>query len=132
METKNFKSFTGTTIRVAMTTGHVFLIGCDDWVSIPQFAWQASYSEGATSEDTVQAAAMSDDVLQIVKIKTNVEDRKLQAKEIIKGWVEENNLEMFRKNDGKPKSNEIGKILKCQFPNGLRDEIWYQLQEEMK
>lgn len=132
METKNFKSFTGEPIRVAMTSGHVFIISSDDWTEIPEFAWKDAYSSGATSEDTVQAAAMSDEVLQIVETKSNVEDRKIQAKKIIKGWIEANDLDKFSKNNGKPKSTEIGKILKCQFPNGIRDEVWYQLQEEMK
>jgi len=132
METKNFKSFTGEDIRVAMTSGHVFLISTGEWTSIPKFAWRDSYSAGAVSEDTVQAAAIDKTTMDIVKTKTKVEDRKLMAKEIVKGWIEENDLEKFSTKDGKPKSTEIGKILKCQFPNGQRDEIWYQLQEEMK
>ena len=131
MEYKNFKSFTGSEVRVALISGHTFVISCDEWTPIPEFAWRGSYSEGATSEDTIQAATMSKEVLEVVQVKSDVEDMKRRAKVIIKGWVDSNDLSKFSKGDGRPKSNEVSKELGCRFHNAMRDEVWYKLQEEM-
>ena len=131
MEYKNFKSFLGEDIRVALTSGHVFSIGREEWYPIPQFAWQEAFSLGATSEDTITVDTVTKEVMDIVKIKSSVTDRKAQAKGIILGWLKDNDLSKFSKIDGKPKSSEISKILKCQFQNGMRDEIWFKIQEEV-
>ena len=129
MEYKKFKAFERE-LRVALTSGHVFIIPIDSWVEIPGFAWGAVFAAGATSEDTIKADSLTREVMQVVNIKKKVSDLKLEVKEVMKGWVTNNELDKFGAN-GKPKSPELGKAIGKSVTNAVRDEVWFLLQSEL-
>ena len=133
MEYKKFKAFGYGVegLRVAMTTGHVFVIPEDDWVKVPEFAWKEVFAAGATSEDTIKASAITKDVLKVVELKRGTEDKKQQIKAVILKWIENNELDKFNK-DGRPTSPLISKEVGFSVTNGVRDEVWFLIQEGME
>jgi len=58
-KTQKFKSLTGETVRLAFTTGHVFMVG-DDFVDIPAGPngdfWKKAFSAGCISEEALTRA----------------------------------------------------------------------------
>ena len=133
MEYKKFKAYGhgDEGIRVALTTGHVFIIPNDDWVKIPEFAWKEVFASGAVSEDTIKADSITKDVLKAVEMKRGNEDKKQQIKAVVQGWVDDNELDKFNK-DGKPSSPLIAKEVGFAVTNGVRDEVWFLMQEGME
>ena len=128
MEFKKFKSSTGKTIRVARTSGHVYLFD-NDWQRVPEFSWSDCYAAGCVSEDMFHNKAMSEAPEIVVKSLANVAKRKEQIRNVLQGWVENNEMEKFS-NKGIPKVPEINKELPFGATRQEMLEVWYKLQDE--
>lgn len=129
MQYKNFKSGTGKEVRVALTSGHVFLVH-KEWQPIPEFAWQDMYSCGAISEDMIKNVSSESMGAAAVAVINSVAMRKETIKQTIRDMIEDNDPEYFMK-DGRPKSPEITKRTGLKITNNERDEVWFKLQEEL-
>lgn len=127
MEYKRFKSPDNSVRRVALLSGHVFLID-GEWSPIPEYAWKASYAEGAISEDMIRnLTADNMDVEALNRINT-VADRNEQIRSKIKEWVANNELDHFTSN-GKPKATDLTEALGFRVTNADRDTVWFKLVE---
>ena len=57
MESKRFKSTTGKDVRVALTSGHVAIIGTQ-WVELHPRFFSLAYANGCISEDMVKSTGL--------------------------------------------------------------------------
>jgi hypothetical protein len=54
MADKDFKNVTGSTTRVALRNGNVYIIG-NEYVSLPDYAWADAMLGGATPRDVIES-----------------------------------------------------------------------------
>ena len=128
MEFKKFKSSTGDIIRVALTTGDVWLLD-NDWQRIPEFGWSECYAAGCVSEDMFTNKAMSDVPESVARTLASVARRKEMVRNVLKGWMDSNEVDKFS-TKGLPKVPEVNKELNFTADRSEILEVWYKLQEE--
>lgn len=130
MEFKNFKSAQGNEVRVALTSGHVWIIG-REWRRIPEFAWSSCYAEGCVSEDMFNNSVVKELPETVVKSLATTAQRKDLIKGVLQSWVDESRGDKFTIK-GFPKTPELQKELPFKVTKNEVQEVWYKLQEEIK
>jgi hypothetical protein len=94
MNIKNFKSPDGTTKRVALLSGHTYLIGTK-WQMIPEFAWSACYAAGCASEEMFNAVDRGETLASLVNHNTMTSNVNEQLQDLFTSWIENNEEEHF-------------------------------------
>ncbi len=112
MKTQKFKSLTGEEVRLAFTTGHIFIVG-EEFVPLPagpggEF-WRAAFASGCISEEALtkaierQRAGKPSPILGTGEkrdlSKLSIEDRKSIAKEKISQMYAVKDPAHFTKDD---------------------------------
>jgi len=124
MEFKNFKSADDTEKRIALTSGHVYLIG-REWIKIPEFAWSDCYAAGCHSEDMFTSKMIPEVVANTMG---TVAQRKNTIRGILERWIEENDQSKFNK-AGNPNTVQLQKEIPFKVTKAETMEVWYKLQE---
>lgn len=127
MQFKNFKSINGEEKYVALLSGHTYRIG-SAWVSVPEFAWRDCYASGCMSEDMITGNARSVEEASVVAVLNNVAYQKDQVRSVIQGWLDNNKLENFDKNN-KPLAQKLSAEVGFRVHSNLRDEVWFKMVE---
>lgn len=130
MDFKNFKSASDKQIRIALTSGHVWLIG-REWIKIPEFAWSACYAGGCISEDMFTNSVIKDIPEAVVKSLSTSAQHKDLIREVLLGWVENNRMDNFR-NDGNPNMVRLSSDLPFTPQKGMVAEVWSKIQQESR
>jgi len=126
MQFKKFKSLDNIERRIALLSGHVYLIG-PDWQNIPEFAWKDCYAAGCMSDDMItKAVYINKEESGVVERLNNKAHQKVEMEALFKGWVVENKLENFDAK-GKPKMIPTSEYMGFRVPNKLRDEVWFDM-----
>jgi len=84
---KNFKSVDGQAKRVALMSGHTYIIG-DTWVLLPDFAWSEAYSKGCASEEMIAAVERGDTLASLVNVNTLEENLTEKLQTLFRAWME--------------------------------------------
>ena len=129
MTYKKFRSRTGNDVRVALTTGHVAIVG-SEWRDLAENFHSAAYSAGCISEDMVvneslkekQAEGTLDKLEEAAKFEAEV-------RFAIEKAIKDNNLDAFTKNNG-PKAGFLKEVLGKPVPSHIRSKVWEDMLEE--
>lgn len=118
MTVKKMRSTSGLDVRVALTSGHVIIIG-DEWQDVDQKFHSAAYSLGCVSDDMEVSKevkeAKESGVLDNLTLNAEV---KSKVRTIILKAIEDNNLKAFTK-AGNPTAKFV------------RDEIGYTVENHI-
>lgn len=130
MESKKFKSITGSRVRIALLDGHVAWIE-EEWTDLhPRFHSEA-YAAGCVSEDMYRNSKLSDADARVANTMQNVALQKKDVEDAIRKLVEDNELDAFDRKNGKPKSTVLSEMVGFRVTNPVRDEVWYRVQESL-
>lgn len=129
MASKKFKSASTKPRRVALLSGHVFMIG-NEWVDIPDFAWQEAYVQGCVSEDMVMSKTSAPSGGTLVEGAKSADLKKAELVVFLKAAIEENNTELFNERSGKPILKKVNEHFEKGANPFLLKEAWDQIQEE--
>ncbi len=146
MKNKRFKSVDGTDKRIALLSGHVFIVG-KDWCPLPELAHSSAYANQCISEDMVYHKAVEEVVvnpdmpkaLQETEIDGDLLEEKskglaLAKKDVydfLKVAVEESTPGVFSKN-GKVMVMVVQKKMKVSTPSSVIQEAWAELQNDLE
>ena len=107
MQFKKFRSPDQFTRRLALLSGHVYLVG-NEFQSLPEFAWKEAFSQGCLTEDMIVALQIDPSVVQGLSEQAGL---KMKVREAVQDAIKHNRAEAFKK-DGYPNavwlSNKIG------------------------
>lgn len=126
---KRFRSPHEKEVRVALTSGHVAIIGTE-WKPLhPRFHSEA-YANRCVSEDMLESREYEKNRDAQGRSKRYEAERKA-AKTAIYDMLEKNRVEDFNKSDGKPKTNVLNQLSGLQFNNAERDVVWQEVLDEL-
>jgi len=127
MKFKKFKSVDGEPKRIALTTGHVYLIG-NKWTDIPELAWRLAYAEGCISEEFVLSGNK-----EPTKVVAGKELLMREAVDVIKSWIKDNKTENFTKTNNLPNVFKLREALGSdEIDNKFRDTAFITASEELE
>ena len=143
---KRFKSVDGKDKRIALLSGHVFIVG-KDWCPLPELAHSAAYATQCISEDMVFHKAVEEKVtnpempeaLQETKIDSDLLEEKakglaLAKKDVydfLKTAVEDSTPGVFSKN-GKVMVMVVQKKMGVSTPTSVIQEAWAELKNDLE
>ena len=131
MTTKKFRSRTGTPVRIALTSGHVCIIG-SEWQDVREIFHSAAYAAGCVSDDMEvnrEAKEVQDSgLLDVVQKDAELKSRVRTAIELA---IDENNLDAFTK-AGNPTAKYIRDELGETVPNHTISAVMASILEEGK
>ena len=128
MKFKKFKAVDNIERRIALLSGHVYLIS-SEWIRVPEFAWKDCYAAGCMSEDMIAKSTYLDEAeAGVVEQLNNKARQKVEMEALFKGWVVENITDNFD-TKGRPKIIPTSEFMGFRVPNKLRDEVWFDMVE---
>lgn len=124
MAFKSFRSPTPDTRRIALTTGHIYLIG-PEWSPLPDFAWTEAYAAGCISED-MNATGIPSEVLRTLSDEAALLD---EVKAVIQEAIDDSVAEAFFKTSGAIKPAYVrNKLSRPELPIPLVEKAWAKIQ----
>lgn len=111
------KSRDGEEKRIALTSGHIAIIGAE-WRELPENLKNHAYAAGCVVEDEGDLKAVVDPVITIEKVK-----------QAIKEMIESDEPGMFTKS-GHPDRRVLNNKCEIVVPAKMLDTAWAQVQEE--
>lgn len=126
---KRFKSTTGEEVRIALTNGHVFLVG-NEWKDLPEFAYSAAYSQCCVSEDMITGQGNIAVTTEVMAKMDNIALAKQSIKDVLTVAMETGDGSMFNKNNGTPKVSAVSSAMGSTANAQLVKEVWYIMLEE--
>jgi len=126
---KRFKSTTGEDVRIALLSGHVFLVG-SEWKDLPEFAWSDAYAQRCISEDMITGNGSVGVTTEVMAKMDHIALAKEEIKGAILEAMEEGNESFFNKMNGVPKVSAISEKLGKKANQQYVREVWYRIQDE--
>jgi hypothetical protein len=128
MKFKNFRSFGGPA-RVALTTGHVYLLNEKDWVPIPEFAWADCYANKCMSEDMVTNNSPRLVKEQVETTQNKALARRAAIKDLMYQFRDEQ--PNFIDRTGYPNMKRLNACADFTITNAERKDIWDEITAEL-
>ncbi len=126
---KKFKSVDGSVKRIALLSGHVFIIG-NEWKTVPSHAESACFAAGCVSEEVAKGVKGSlEDPLKLHAAKGEL--TKLKLKGYLKTeWKirEEKSFTTL----GEPKYAVFAKLMKENFTATMLKACWKEVRVELR
>lgn len=142
---KKFKSVSGEDVRIALMSGHVFIIG-KEWQTLPEYAHADAYANKCISDDMLFHEAVKEEVvnpdmpeaLQKTEIDSALLNEKAKGLELakqdvynfLKDSVEKATTGVFAKN-GKVIPSAVKTKMKVTTSNSIIQEAWAELKNDM-
>ena len=116
-------------VRIALTSGHIFEITEDDWAEIPSFAAREARAAGCMDEDQFNALRAMVESGQVSDEGGQKFDRAEEIKNAMLDILDMGDEKMFDK-DGRPLVQILTDRCGFQVTANERNEIWTQLQTQ--
>lgn len=128
-EKKKFKAPNGhPDIRVALTSGHVTIIG-QKFIDLPELFWQGAYAEGALSEDMVDPRSFDEAVAEkAAEVKEEADKFYKFLKEQLQTIYDKPNGNIDK--NGNPLYRRVVSLVKKTVKKELIMKAWDEIKEE--
>lgn len=113
--------------RVALLSGHIYLVNGYEWQALPEFAWSEAYSKGCVSEDMFTGGGVN---IPPELLKGMVDEAGLieELEGAIKDAITVNAQDAFYKGSGDPKTNWFAAKLAKNVTKEQVMKAWFNVQ----
>jgi len=117
MNSKKFKPASGEAVRLALLSGHIFVVEATGWTSLPEFAWKHAYANGCISDDMIKNLVAETPKIDVVN----------EVTQLLVEAIENNDDRVFDK-QGYPKLAAIKEALDMQVTHSQMQTAWKQVK----